>query len=117
MTVSTRSRTRRKSDRLAVPARRHDINFHEDEIDRSLSVCRHACRHQHRLGAAIHPARRIEVQSAIAATPAVAEDRSAGGAANGCAADKITTCLQEGAAGGLGPSDREEYSRVCANSR
>ena len=31
--------------------------------------------------------------------------------------DKITTCLQEGAAGGLGPSDREEYSRACANSR
>jgi hypothetical protein len=31
--------------------------------------------------------------------------------------DKITTCLQEGAANGLGPSDREEYSRSCANSR
>jgi hypothetical protein len=31
--------------------------------------------------------------------------------------DKITTCLQEGAAGGLGPSDREVYSRACANSR
>ena len=36
--------------------------------------------------AAIHSARRIEVQSAIAATPAVAEDRGAGGAANGCSA-------------------------------
>jgi hypothetical protein len=31
--------------------------------------------------------------------------------------DKITNCLQEGAANGLGPSDREEYSRSCANSR
>ena len=31
--------------------------------------------------------------------------------------DKITTCLQEGAAAGLGPSDREVYSRACANSR
>jgi hypothetical protein len=31
--------------------------------------------------------------------------------------DRITTCLQEGAAAGLGPSDREEYSRACANSR
>ena len=31
--------------------------------------------------------------------------------------DKITTCLQEGAAAGLGPSEREEYSRACANSR
>jgi len=31
--------------------------------------------------------------------------------------DKITNCLEEGAAGGLGPSDREEYSRSCANSR
>jgi hypothetical protein len=31
--------------------------------------------------------------------------------------DKITTCLQEGAAAGLGPSDREVYSRSCANSR
>jgi hypothetical protein len=29
--------------------------------------------------------------------------------------DRITTCLEEGAAGGLGPSDREEYSRSCAN--
>ncbi len=31
--------------------------------------------------------------------------------------DKVTTCLQEGAAAGLGPSDREQYSRACANSR
>jgi hypothetical protein len=31
--------------------------------------------------------------------------------------DRITTCLQEGAASGLGPSDREVYSRNCANSR
>jgi hypothetical protein len=31
--------------------------------------------------------------------------------------DRITTCLQEGAAAGLDPSDREEYSRACANSR
>ncbi len=31
--------------------------------------------------------------------------------------DKITTCLQEGAAAGLGSSDREVYSRSCANSR
>jgi len=31
--------------------------------------------------------------------------------------DKITTCLQEGAAAGLSPSDREVYSRACANSR
>ena len=29
--------------------------------------------------------------------------------------DRITTCLNEGAAAGLGPSDREEYSRACAN--
>jgi len=31
--------------------------------------------------------------------------------------DKVTTCLQEGAAAGLGGSDREAYSRACANSR
>jgi len=31
--------------------------------------------------------------------------------------DRVTTCLQEGAAARLGPSDREEYSRACANSR
>jgi hypothetical protein len=31
--------------------------------------------------------------------------------------DKVTTCLQEGAAGGLGPGDRDAYSRACANSR
>jgi hypothetical protein len=29
--------------------------------------------------------------------------------------DRITTCLNEAAASGLGPSDREEYSRSCAN--
>jgi hypothetical protein len=29
--------------------------------------------------------------------------------------DRITTCLEEAAASGLGPSDREEYSRSCAN--
>jgi hypothetical protein len=29
--------------------------------------------------------------------------------------DRVTTCLNDGAAAGLGPSDREEYSRACAN--
>jgi hypothetical protein len=29
--------------------------------------------------------------------------------------DRITTCLQEGAAAGLGPNDRAAYSRACAN--
>ncbi len=29
--------------------------------------------------------------------------------------DRITTCLSDGAAVGLGPSDREAYSRNCAN--
>ncbi len=29
--------------------------------------------------------------------------------------DRVTTCLDEGAAAGLGPGDREAYSRACAN--
>jgi hypothetical protein len=29
--------------------------------------------------------------------------------------DRITTCLDEGAAAGLGPNDRAAYSRSCAN--
>jgi hypothetical protein len=29
--------------------------------------------------------------------------------------DRITGCLQEGAAAGLGANDRAAYSRVCAN--
>ena len=29
--------------------------------------------------------------------------------------DRITTCLQDGAAAGLGPNDRAAYSRACAN--
>jgi hypothetical protein len=29
--------------------------------------------------------------------------------------DRVTTCLQEGAAAGLGPNDRATYSRACAN--
>jgi hypothetical protein len=29
--------------------------------------------------------------------------------------DRITTCLSDGAAGGLGPGEREAYSRTCAN--
>jgi hypothetical protein len=29
--------------------------------------------------------------------------------------DRITTCLSDGAAAGLGPGDREAYSRNCAN--
>jgi hypothetical protein len=29
--------------------------------------------------------------------------------------DRITSCLNQGAAAGLGPSDREVYSRSCAN--
>lgn len=31
--------------------------------------------------------------------------------------DKVTTCLEEGAAAGLGPADRAAYARACANSR
>jgi hypothetical protein len=29
--------------------------------------------------------------------------------------DRITRCLEDGAAAGLGPGDREAYSRSCAN--
>lgn len=29
--------------------------------------------------------------------------------------DRITTCLQDGAAAGLGPNERAAYSRACAN--
>ncbi len=29
--------------------------------------------------------------------------------------DRITTCLDDAAAAGLGPGDREAYSRSCAN--
>jgi hypothetical protein len=29
--------------------------------------------------------------------------------------DRITTCLSDAAAGGLGPGEREAYSRTCAN--
>jgi hypothetical protein len=29
--------------------------------------------------------------------------------------DRITTCLSDGAANGLGPGEREAYSRTCAN--
>jgi hypothetical protein len=29
--------------------------------------------------------------------------------------DRVTTCLQEGAAAGLGSGDRASYSRACAN--
>jgi hypothetical protein len=29
--------------------------------------------------------------------------------------DRITTCLNDAAAGGIGPGEREEYSRNCAN--
>jgi hypothetical protein len=31
--------------------------------------------------------------------------------------DRVTTCLDEAAAAGLGPADRETYTRACANSR
>jgi hypothetical protein len=31
--------------------------------------------------------------------------------------DRITSCLDEAAAGGLGPGERAAYSRACANSR
>ena len=31
--------------------------------------------------------------------------------------DKVTTCLEEAAAAGLGPADRAAYARACANSR
>jgi hypothetical protein len=31
--------------------------------------------------------------------------------------DRVTTCLDEGAAAGLGAGDRGAYSRACANSR
>lgn len=31
--------------------------------------------------------------------------------------DRVTRCLQEGAAAGLGPHDRAAYSRACANQQ
>jgi hypothetical protein len=31
--------------------------------------------------------------------------------------DRLTTCLDEAAAAGLGPADRQAYARSCANSR
>jgi hypothetical protein len=31
--------------------------------------------------------------------------------------DRVTPCLHEGAAAGLGPGDRAAYSRGCANAR
>jgi len=31
--------------------------------------------------------------------------------------DRVTTCLEEAAAAGLGPADRQTYARSCANSR
>jgi hypothetical protein len=31
--------------------------------------------------------------------------------------DRVTNCLEEAAAAGLGPADRETYSRTCANNR
>jgi hypothetical protein len=31
--------------------------------------------------------------------------------------DRVTDCLEEAAAAGFGPADREVYSRACANSR
>ena len=31
--------------------------------------------------------------------------------------DRINSCLDEAAASGLGPGERAEYSRACANSR
>jgi hypothetical protein len=31
--------------------------------------------------------------------------------------EKITTCLQEGAAAGLAPGERDAHARACANSR
>ncbi|MGM4917542.1 hypothetical protein [Tardiphaga sp. 813_E8_N1_3] len=35
--------------------------------------------------------------------------------ARGSFSDRITNCLQDGAAAGLGPNDRATYSRACAN--
>jgi hypothetical protein len=31
--------------------------------------------------------------------------------------DRVSTCLDEAAASGLGPAEREAYSRACANVR
>jgi hypothetical protein len=36
-------------------------------------------------------------------------------ARRGSFGDRISRCLDEGAAAGLGPSDRAAYSRSCAN--
>lgn len=33
----------------------------------------------------------------------------------GSFSDRMTNCLQDGAAAGLGPNDRATYSRACAN--
>ena len=38
-------------------------------------------------------------------------------ARGGSFSDRITQCLDEAAAGGLGPNERAAYSRMCANER
>jgi hypothetical protein len=35
----------------------------------------------------------------------------------GSFSDRIQSCIEEGAAMGLGPNERATYSRSCANSR
>jgi hypothetical protein len=75
-----------------------------------------------------HSAGRITIQSTAAGTSAFSKNRgsvvpqmdatpsqSYQPAPRPSFSDRITTCLSDAAANGLGPGEREAYSRTCAN--
>ena len=60
------------------------------------------------------PGPRIEVP-AIPKMDAPAPPPQVQGLSRGSFSDRITKCLDDGAAAGLGPNERAAYSRGCAN--
>ncbi|WP_320109729.1 hypothetical protein [Rhodopseudomonas sp. P2A-2r] len=58
------------------------------------------------------PAVTVPVVPQLDSTPA---SPKAGIESRGSFGDRVTGCLQDGAAAGLGPNERAAYSRSCAN--
>jgi hypothetical protein len=125
--VSTRSRTRRKSDRLAIAADNHDINqmkFSTIVMAVAMSTLMAGTVFGQQMVPpgwsqfnpplpAPPPPPRIEApvvpEMDAPSQPRVRSERRRS------FDERITQCLQDGAASGLGPNARAAYSRACAN--
>ena len=127
-TGSTRSSTRRKSDRLAARLTHPDMSRMKNLLFASCIAAAVVLNAVAAVAQIIPPAGPPVIppppplpgpKIQVPVVPKMDElpSRNYVPAPRPSFSDKVTTCLEEGAAAGLGAADRAAYARACANSR